>query len=337
MDIIKIKSILDNFSEFSGVVQIVENGRVMLNEAKGFAKRFDEIPNKIDTSFGIASGTKGFTALAILKLIDDGKLSLSDDVFKLLPYNFPNIKEKITVNQILSHTSGIYDYYDEEAIEDFGELFKAVPINKIFGPSDMLPLLTTGDCYFTPGEKFKYCNSGFVILGILIEVISGMKYSEYLNQKIIKPLNLQNTGCYLTNQLPINSSHGYMQKEDGYWISNIFEIPLACTADGGIYTTADDIAKMWNGFLEGNLISVELKKLALSPQAHIYDDRYYGLGFYIQQNKNGSIKKVYLEGGDPGVGFLSYYYIKEKRIITIISNSDDTAWDLNGMINDYMD
>jgi len=212
-----------------------------------------------------------------------------------------------------------------------------VPINKILGPADMMPLLTKGECYFSPGQKFKYCNSSFVILGLLIESISGMKYSEYITKNIIKPLNLQNTGCYITNQLPKNSSHGYIQKEDGSWISNIFEIPMACTADGGIYTCVDDIAKIWNGFINGNLISSELKELALSPSAHIHEDRYCGLGFYIHKNADDSIKKVYLVGGDPGVGFLSYYYINEKRIITIISNANDTAWDFNKMIKDYID
>ncbi|MEX1377910.1 MAG: serine hydrolase domain-containing protein [Eubacteriales bacterium] len=337
MNISKIKNILDNFSEFSGVVQIIEDGCILMNASKGYAKRFDEIPNSITTSFGIASGTKGFTALAILKLIDDGKLSLSDDVFSLLPYNFPNIKERITVKHLLTHTSGIYDYFDEDILDDFSHMFKIVPINKMLGPADMLPLLTVGECYFSPGEKFKYCNSGFVILGILVEEVSAMKYSEYLDKHIINPLNLKGTGCFSTNQLPKVAAHGYIKNSDGSWVSNIFEIPLACTADGGLYTTTDDISKMWYGFINGSIISESLKELALSPHVQIHDDQYYGLGFYMQENTDKSIKKYYLVGSDPGVGFLSYYYPKEKRIITIISNANDTAWDFNRMIKEYID
>jgi len=336
MDTDKIKQIFDEDKEFSGVIHITENNNVLINVAKGYAKRFDEIPNKTDTSLGIASGTKGFTALAILKLIDADKLNLDDSVFDILPYDFPNVKETITVRHLLSHTSGIYDYFDEDVIEDFGQLFTTVPINKILGPTDMLPLLTEGESYFSPGKRFKYCNSGFVVLGMLIEVVSKMSYSDYLNENIIKPLGLKGTGCYKTNELPKNCAHGYVVDDKNNWYSNIFEIPIACTADGGLYTTTDDVAKMWTGFLKGNLISEELKNEALKIQASIKDHEYYGLGFYITNNEEGNVKFYELVGCDPGVSFLTRYYVKEERIVTIISNTDYTVWDLGRKIKAYL-
>lgn len=336
MNIDKIKQIVNEQSEFSGVIQISKGDEVLLDMAKGYARRFDEISNRTDTSFGVASGTKGFTALAILKLIDEGKLKLEDSVFEILPYDFPNVKEKMTVRQLLTHTSGIYDYFDEEVMEDFDELFKVVPINRILDPKDMLPIMITGDCYFAPGEKFKYCNSGFVVLGMLIEVVSGKSYSDYLDENIIKPLNMTGTGCYKTNQLPKNTAVGYMKDEDGKWSSNIFEIPMACTADGGLFTTTDDIKKLWNGFVNGNLISNDLKKQALSKQVKRNENGYYGLGFYININEDGKIKNYELVGCDPGVSFLSTYFIESSCILTIMSNTDFGTWDLEKSIKEYL-
>lgn len=336
MDIEKIKHIVSEQIEFSGVIQISKQDEVLLSIAKGYSNRFDEIPNNTNTSFGIASGTKGFTALAILKLIDEGKLNLDDNVFDILPYDFPNVKTPITVRQLLTHTSGIYDYYDEDVIEDFGQLFQVVPINKILGPKDMLPIMITGDCYFAPGEKFKYCNSGFVILGMLIEVVSGITYSDYLDKYIIKPLKMTGTGCYRTNRLPKNTAIGYMQNEDGAWSSNIFEIPMACTADGGLFTTTDDVRKMWNGFVNGNLISDELKIQALTKQVKRNENGDYGLGFYINNNEEGKPINYELVGMDPGVSFLSTYFIESDYVLTIISNTDFGTWDLEKAIREYL-
>lgn len=336
MNIKKIKQIVNEQPEFSGVIQISKGNEVLLDMANGYARLFDEIPNKTDTSFGIASGTKGFTALAVLKLVDEGKLKLEDNVFEILPYEFPNVKTPMTVKQLLTHTSGIYDYFDEEIIEDFGQLFKIVPISKILGPKDMLPMMITGDCYFAPGEKFKYCNSGFVVLGMLIEVVSNQSYSHYLDENIIKPLNLTGTGCYKTNQLPKNTAVGYMKGDDNIWSSNIFEIPMTCTADGGLFTTTNDVRKMWNGFVRGNLISDKSKTQALTKQVERNNNNDYGLGFYINNDENGKPKNYELVGMDPGVSFLSTYFIKNDYILTIISNTDFGTWDLEKAIREYL-
>lgn len=336
MNINKIKQIINEQTEFSGVIQISKGDEILLDIAMGYARLFDKIPNRTDTSFGIASGTKGFTALAILKLIDAGKLNLEDNIFEILPYDFPNVKTPMTVKQLLTHTSGIYDYFDEEVIEDFGELFKIVPINKILGPKDMLPMIITGDCYFAPGEQFKYCNSGYVVLGMLIEVVSGMSYSDYLNENIIKPLKLTGTGCYKTNQLPPNTAIGYLKDKDKKWCSNIFEIPMACTADGGLFTTTDDVRIMWNGFIKGNLISEKLKIQALAKQVKRRSSGYYGLGFFINNDETCKTKTYELVGGDPGVSFSSIYFIENDCILTIISNTELDAWDLGQVIRKHL-
>ncbi len=337
MNLYKIKEVVKNAKYFSGVIQIVENEESILNIAKGCAKREDEIDNNVDTAFGIASGTKGFTALGILRLIDKGKLSLEDKVFEILPYEFPNMNKDITVRQLLSHTSGIHDYFDESVVEDFGQLFEKLPVHKILGPKDMLPLLVEGEAYFEPGESFKYCNSAFVILGMLIEVISGLYYGDYIQNEVCETIGLKQTGCYKSNQLPKNCAYGYIQDNKGEWYSNIFEIPIVCTGDGGIFTTADDIAKMWKGIISGNFLSKKLLAEIFSNQAEAWENVYYGLGFWIRQNKEGDVSNYYLTGGDPGVCFHSKFYVAENRIITILGNTSDDADTLLEEISPYLE
>lgn len=340
MDLPTIKKVVYNAEYFSGVFHILEKGEILLNVAAGFAKREDEIPNNVDTAFGIASGTKGFTALGILRLVDQGKLSLEDTVFEKLPYDYPNMDKTITVRHLLTHTSGIYDYFDEEVVDNFRQLFDIVPIHRILGPKDMLPLLVDGKAYFKPGEKFKYCNSGFVILGMLIEIISGMGYGDYIQKELCEPLMLNRTGCYITNCLPKNCALGYIQDEKGAWYSNIFDIPIACTADGGLFTSASDITRMWQQVFSGNFISQALLSEVFTVQADVDgnwgDNLHYGLGFWIQHDKEGKVSNYFLLGEDPGVSFISKYYIEEDRIITILANNSEAAEKLLNGISPYL-
>lgn len=339
MELQKIAEAIKNASYFSGVIQIKENDKIKLHVAKGYAKREDQLLNDLDTRFGIASGTKGFTALAILTLIDQGKLSLEEDVFSLLKYRFDNMKDIVTVKHLLTHTSGIYDYFDEEVIEDFGQLFDKVPIHKIKGPKDMMPLLVEGEAYFKPGEKFKYCNSSFVILALVIEEVSGLSYSDYIDTFICKPLGLNHTGCYWTNQLPENTALGYIQEEDGGWRSNIFDIPMVCTGDGGIYTNAEDVVKLWNGIIKGNILSEKMKAMAFTVYADIgwWKNLHYGLGFYIQHNEQDELKNYFLIGEDPGVSFATNYYVNENRIVTLMGNTSECVWKLMDEIQEFLD
>ena len=317
---------------FSGVVSVPLDNGDQYHMAKGSCLREAVLPINEATAFGIASGTKGFTALMALKLVDEGMLSLEDKVFDILHQPFPGMDRQVTLRQLLCHTSGIYDYFDEELLDDFSTMFEKVPIQSIAGPGDMYPLLAAGEKSFEPGSQFKYCNGGYVILGMLIEAVSGMTYEDFLQAKIIEPLGLQHTGCYAANRLPANVAVGYEEEAEGIWRSNIFEIPPKCTADGGLYTTVADMDRLWKGLMGGEIIGESLMEEALKVQTVIDGDRCYGLGFYILLNEDGSIKTYSLMGEDPGLSFLSRYYVKEQRTTTIMSNTSFGAWDMNRVI-----
>jgi len=156
------EAILDEVSEsrFSGVVVVEHNGAPIISEARGYANRSDLIPNVMETRFGVASGGKGFTAVAIYQLIEQGLLSLGTTVGDVLDVPLGHVDPKVTVAQLLTHTSGIPDYFDEDVDDDYGTIWDQKPVYLMLSPKDFLPLFSGKEMCFEPGAEFKYCNSG---------------------------------------------------------------------------------------------------------------------------------------------------------------------------------
>ena len=154
-----------NETRFSGVVFVKLNGNAAFENAYGYADRSNKIPNTVDTRFGIASGTKFLTALGIGKLIDRGELSLTSRLCDCVNIDFPHISEDVTIHHLLTHTSGVYDYYDEELIEDVDNFQLDIPCFELKSLKDYIPLFRDGRMKFNPGERFSYSNGGFILLG----------------------------------------------------------------------------------------------------------------------------------------------------------------------------
>lgn len=148
---------------FSGVISITRGDQSLFESASGFADRSNNIPNQLDTRFGTASGTKFFTALGIGRLIDSGKFSLNTRLSELVRYEFPLYDPGITVKHLLTHTSGVFDYYDEETVEDFDNYFVDISWYQLATPSDYLPLFQNEPMKFKPGERFAYSNGGYIL------------------------------------------------------------------------------------------------------------------------------------------------------------------------------
>ena len=163
-----------NDTRFSGVVFVKIEGNVVFENAYGYADRSNKILNTVDTRFGIASGTKFLTALGIGKLIDSGELALTSRLCDCVNIDFPQISKDVTIDHLLTHTSGVYDYYDEELVEDIDNFQLNIPCFELKGPKDYIPLFRDGEMKFNPGERFSYSNGGFILLGIVIEEISAL-------------------------------------------------------------------------------------------------------------------------------------------------------------------
>ena len=202
--------------KFSGVFSISNDQSVICEKCQGFRNKSENLTNNIDTAFGIASGTKLFTGLSICKLIDEKKLSLNDKLCNILPYDLGQIDKRITIFHLLTHTSGVGDYLDEEA-EDSDEQFQALnikyPVYLYEKLEYYLQMITHLPPKFEPGIRYGYSNAGFILLGLVVEVVSGLSYQEFVYNNIIVPSKLEHTGFYRTDALPANTAHGYMYDE----------------------------------------------------------------------------------------------------------------------------
>ena len=327
--------------DFSGVFSLSDENGVIYEEACGFRNKAEQLSNQLDTAFAIASGTKLFTALAICKLADQGKLSLEDRIRDILPHDLKNIHKDVTVYHLLTHTSGVGDYLDEEEMEDDDDglaLFDNHPPHKWLTLDYYLPMINILPPKFTPGEDTSYSNSGFILLGLVIESISKQPYQTYVREQLIEPLGLTRTGFYPSNALPGNTAIGYcFDEEKEEYVTNTLFIPIIGGSDGGIFTCAGDFARLWQGVFACELFSKEMLTQFLTPckvsvsdsaesSNQSEDDDVFGLGLYVEE---GTDKTFYSsQGWDFGVSFLSLYFPEMKVVATALRNVEIGAYDL---------
>ena len=215
----KVKEIFEKWTkenDFSGVFSVSDKNGIIFQKACGYRNKAEELPNTIDTAFAIASGTKLFTALSVCKLIDEKKLSLDDRIADILTQDLKKIDKDVTVYHLLTHTSGIGDYIDEEESSEYFDILKLYetrPVHKWETLDFYLPMINELPPKFKPGERYGYSNAGFVLLGLVIEAVSKQDYHGYISDNIIKPLGLVRTGFYRSNNLPKNTAFGYAFNE----------------------------------------------------------------------------------------------------------------------------
>lgn len=305
--------------DFSGVVLWKKENPWMA--AKGLADRANERPNAIDTRFGIASGCKIFTAVAICQLAEEGKLTFEDRLSALLPEIFPNFD--VTIHQLLTHTSGIPDYFDEETMDDFEELWIQHPMYLMKTGMDFVPLLKDAPMMFEPGAKFHYNNAGFVALGLVVENISGKAFTDYVEEQIFARTGMSASGYFRMDQLPAQTAFGYIE-EGSSWRTNQYALPIKGGADGGAYVTAEDMSSFWDQLIGAGLLSKEMTERMLTPHAGDEDGE-YGYGVWIDRHEN-EVKKFHVMGYDPGVSFHSGYYPEDGSTLTVLSNKSEGAY-----------
>jgi len=331
-----IEDIFNTWNEdidFSGVFSASDAGGVLFQYAAGHRNRAEELLNTVDTAFGIASGTKLFTGLAVCKLIDEGKLSLESKLWDVLPgRDLGRIDKGVTIHQLLTHTSGVGDYIDEEA-EDADAQLEALYHNYpcyLWTQMDYyLQMIAPLPPKFEPGARYAYSNAGFVLLGLVVEAVSGMPYQQYMRENVITKVGehsspLRHTGFYRMDSLPANTALGYMEDEDsGEWRTNIFSLPIIGGSDGGIYTCAADMDKLWRAIVANRILSQAMTQTLLSRQVVIdeEDGESYGLGVYLYED-DGKLA-YFAVGGDTGVGFCTAYYPKTGVAMSCFSN---TGW-----------
>lgn len=316
-------------TNFRGNIYIVQKGKVIFERENGFADLPNEIPNTVETKFASASAGKAFVAVGILQLIEQGKIKFDDTLGALLDIPLNHIDKDVTVKQLLNHTSGVPDYFDESVMDEYEELWVDYPNYKIRHNSDLLPLFINKPMMYPKGEKFQYNNSGYVLLAMVIEKITGMYFDQYLQENIFDRCGMESTGYYELDKLPSKCAGNYIYCADSNdYRTNIYSVDVKGTGAGGAFITVKDVVRFWTNLLEGNLISKELVLEMLSKQSGDGTDAeegYYGYGMWIIDNP-GSRDLAYFQGCDPGVSFISEYNPNNEMISVLVSNYGDNVW-----------
>jgi CubicO group peptidase (beta-lactamase class C family) len=236
--IAEIRSYLDALVKrdlFSGTVLLTKGEKTLFSGSYGMANRDFGIPNAIDTKFNIGSINKVFTQVALMQLRDEGKLDFSKTLRTYLP-DYPSaIADRITLQQILQHQSGLGDF--------FGPAYAAAQKEKLRKLSDYLPLFVEKPLEFEPGQGNRYSNAGYVVLGLVIEKVSGMAYEDYVRTKIFAPLGMNDTAAFESDAIVPKRATNYMRDDDGTLRTNIYMRPGRGSSAGGGYSTAGDLLR----------------------------------------------------------------------------------------------
>ncbi len=306
---------------FSGVVRVDLADGSRFEHAAGFADRRCGVEFATETSTAIASGTKTFTALTVLALVERGILRLDTTARSLLGTDLPLIHDAVTVADLLAHRSGIGDYYDEDELGEITDYVLAIPPHRLDSQEAYLAVLDGWPQVSPPGDRFSYNNGGFVVLGLLAERAAGRPFADLVTELVCRPADLESTRFVRSDSLPSGTATGYLHR-DGMQ-TNALHIPLVGGGDGGLYSTVADIHRLWSALVEGRVVSSEMFD-EMTTRRSFSDDREaaYGFGVWLDPVTDW----VRLEGYDAGISFRSWHQRSTGVTHTVIGNWSDAAW-----------
>lgn len=297
---------------FSGSVLISKNDKVLFQGACGEANKDFSVPNNIDTKFNLGSMNKMFTALAIAQLVEQGKLSFEDSLDKYMP-NFIDEKsaQKVKISHLLSHSSGLGNYFNEK--------YKVTPKEELKTIDNFLGLLKDEKLAFEPGTQFKYSNTGFLVLGKIIELVTKKSYFDYIDEHIYRPASMFHSGSFDLTSVNHNLAVGYNKEytDNGYSFSNnLFQHVIKGGPAGGGYSTVSDLKNFSLALQSGKLISLAmLEKNILLPGIN----EHYGYGFDVRMDQ--VLGKYFGHGGDfIGISSDLSIFPKNGFITVVLSN-----------------
>ncbi|OJJ23757.1 hypothetical protein BKI52_05250 [marine bacterium AO1-C] len=299
---------------FSGAILIAKDGKVLLEKAYNYAHLGFKVPNTVDTKFGMASMGKMFTSIAIMQLVEQGKLSLQDKVGKVLP-KYPNkrVKEEVTIHHLLTHTSGMPNFMTEDFYKTSKDHYRKL--------DDFSPLYQTKPLLFSPGKRFSYTNSGYLVLGLIIEKLSGEKYDEYLRKHIFEVAQMKNTGNYDTD-------HPIANLAEGYTLSDVYPLSLKNNRlmgavrggpAGGGYTTLQDMFLFAQALQNQLFLSKKNVEILTTPKS---GNKNWGYGYGFQYFGPNKQRVVGHSGGHWGVGSELRIFTELGYTVVLLTNRD---------------
>jgi D-alanyl-D-alanine carboxypeptidase len=311
---------------FSGVVLVARGDEVILKEAYGLANRSFEVPNQVDTKFNLGSMNKMFTAVAILQLAEQGKLSLDDRIVDHLP-DYPNqaVAGRVTIHHLLTHTSGMGDF--------FTDAFFATSKTRFRDIADYLPLFVDAELQFEPGAQFSYSNAGFMVLGLIVEAAAGQSYFDYVREHIYEPCGMANTDAYEQDDVVPNLAVGYTREGAGRgeFKNNAYTgVLMKGSPAGGGYSTVEDLFRFSRALLNHELLSPESTGTLLGGKVSMGKDTTYAYGF-VDRTVEGH-RVVGHGGGAPGISSNLDIYLDLGYTVVVLTNTDQGAMLVSGAI-----
>jgi CubicO group peptidase (beta-lactamase class C family) len=307
---------------FSGVVRVDGRDGLRFVKAYGLAHRGYGIANTVDTRFAIASGTKGLTALTVVSLIEDGLLEYATTARSVLGDDLPLIDDAVTVEQLLTHRSGIGDFYPDDhggSVNEYVEL--PARVHQLDSTEHYLRVLDGHPMDSAPGEKFFYNNGGFAVLAIIAERASGVPFPELVKERVCEPAGMTGTEFLRSDEPREGVALGYLEAEG--LRTNVFHMPVQGTGDGGSYSTAADVHALWAAFTAGRIVPAARVAEMVSPVSDVAEDSMrYGRGLWLHE----SDESVILMGFDPGVSFQTVHDPVAGYTHTVLSNTSHGVW-----------
>ncbi len=314
-----IEALLTSYHDagvFNGTALVSENGKVIFAKGFGFADFEWRIPNTPDTRFRVGSITKQFTSAVVMQLAEERKLSVDATLASVLPYYRKDTGAKVTVHHLLTHTSGIPSY---TGLPNFRSDVSRNP----YGVREFIEKFCSGDLEFEPGKRFAYNNSGYFILGAVIEHVTGKAYDEVVRERIFDPLGMKGSGYDLSRPILEKRARGYERGPAGVTNAEYLDMGLPYSA-GSLYSTVEDLY-VWDQALYGEkVLTAKAKERVFTPNLENY-----GYGWAIQKRPIGANKAERLTighgGGINGFNTLITRVHEDRHLVVLFNNTGGTS------------
>jgi CubicO group peptidase (beta-lactamase class C family) len=315
--------------DFSGSVLVARNGKILYEDAFGYANREWNIPNDLGTKFEIGSMTKQFTALLILRFVNEGKLDLDGHISDYLPYYRKDTGKRVNIRELLSHTSGIPDFLSYPR-------FLGGPASRTnYGSQEFAVQFCSGDLLFAPGTRFEYSNSGYFLLGAILEQVSGTSYERLLHDRILTALKMSGSGYTHLEAILPHRAMGYERTTTGFRNARYYDMSIPFAA-GAMYSTVEDLLRWDQALYTEQLLPARLRDLLFTPNLEDYG---FGWSIYIPKPGQPNAGDTILMHGGAIFGFQSVIerIPKDRELIVLLDNSDspkllEIARDIRGAL-----